>query len=161
MKTTYHSGVRAGVRKNVQRASLVAGAAFALVGVLGFIPGITTEYQSLDFAGNESQAMLFGVFQVSVLHNLVHLLFGIAGLTMARRPLPARNFLIGAGVACLMLWVAGLILAQDSPVNIVPLNIADNWLHLTLGMGLIALGVAFSRDAPAQVRESATPEPTN
>ena len=39
---------------------------------------------ALRFAGHGSGAYLFGVFQVSVLHNLVHLAFGVAGLVLAR-----------------------------------------------------------------------------
>ena len=53
------------------------GVVFLLVGVLGFIPGITTNYGAMTFAGHESGAMLLGVFRVSVLHNIVHLLFGV------------------------------------------------------------------------------------
>lgn len=38
----------------------------------------------MDAAGHESHAQLFGIFEVSVLHNIVHLLFGLAGLALAR-----------------------------------------------------------------------------
>jgi len=57
---------------------------FLLVGILGIIPGITTNHDSLGAAGHESGALLLGVFQVSVFHNIVHLLFGMAGLLVAR-----------------------------------------------------------------------------
>ena len=56
---------------------------FLVVGILGFIPGIMTDAPG-DFAGEESEAELFGIFSVSILHNLVHLLFGIVGLALAR-----------------------------------------------------------------------------
>ncbi len=49
-----------------------------VVAVLGFVPGITTSYSELSFAGHESEAKLLGLFQVSVLHNIVHGLFGLA-----------------------------------------------------------------------------------
>jgi Domain of unknown function (DUF4383) len=80
-----------GHRTNVQKAAAIVGVVFLLVGVLGFIPGITTNFGDLSFAGHNSDAKLFGLFQVSILHNIVHLLFGIAGLAMARtaaRPAP-------------------------------------------------------------------------
>lgn len=48
--------------------AVVAGVVFLAVGVLGFIPGVTTDFDTLTFAGAESEAMLLGVFQVSVLH---------------------------------------------------------------------------------------------
>ncbi|WP_329812755.1 DUF4383 domain-containing protein, partial [Streptomyces sp. GSL17-113] len=62
----------------------MVGAVFLVVGILGFIPGVTTDYGTMQFAGHESQAMLFGVFQVSILHNIVHLLFGVVGLAAMR-----------------------------------------------------------------------------
>ncbi|MGR6920111.1 DUF4383 domain-containing protein [[Actinomadura] parvosata] len=132
-------------RSPVQLAALVVGVLFLLVGVLGFIPGITTGYDDLRFAGHHSDAHLLGVFQVSILHNIVHLLFGIAGVLLARTWSGARNFLVGGGVIYLLLWIYGLLVGHDSPANFVPLNNADNWLHLGLGIVMVALGLALSR----------------
>lgn len=132
-------------RTPVQQAALLVGAVFLVVGVLGFIPGITTDYDSMKFAEHDSGAELLGLFQVSVLHNLVHLLFGIAGVVMARTAISARNFLVGGGVIYLALWVYGLIVDRDSSANFVPLNTADNWLHFALGLGMVALGVLLIR----------------
>src|SRR5215207_7501436 len=115
---------------NIQKATRTVGAVFLLVGVLGFIPGITTNYHTFSFAGHDSDALLLGVFQVSGLHNTVHLLFGAAALFLSRTPVRARNFLIGGGVAYLVLWLYGLYVGDESAANFVPLNNADNWLHL-------------------------------
>ncbi len=129
----------------VQKAALAVGAVFLLVGILGFIPGITTNYDTMTFAGHHSEAQLLGVFNVSVLHNLVHLLFGVAGVTMARSFGNARSYLIGGGVIYFLLFLYGLIVDHDSSANFVPLNTADNWLHLVLAIGMVALGVLLSR----------------
>lgn len=126
-------------------AAMVVAAVFLLVGILGFIPGATTDYDGMTFAGHESTAMLFGVFHVSILHNIVHLLFGIIGLVMARTAAGARSFLIGGGVVYLVLWLYGLVIDHDSAANFVPLNGADNWLHLVLGVGMAGLGLALRR----------------
>jgi hypothetical protein len=123
----------------------VVGAVFLLVGILGFIPGITTDYDTMKFAEHHSEAKLLGLFQVSILHNLVHLLFGVAGIAMSRATSTARTFLIGGGVIYLVLWLYGLIIDQDSGANFVPVNSADNWLHFALGVGMIALGVLLGR----------------
>jgi hypothetical protein len=140
------SGSRAvDVRRPVQLAALVVGVVFLLVGVLGFIPGITANFGDLTFAGHQSQAMLLGLFQVSVLHNIVHLLFGVAGLAMSRTAAGARNFLIYGGVVYAVLWIYGLVIDQTGAANFVPVNTADNWLHLLLAVGMIALGVALGR----------------
>ena len=125
-------------------AAAVVGAVFLLVGVLGFVPGITTNYSDMTFAGHSSQAKLLGIFQVSVLHNIVHLLFGAAGLAMSRRRDTARTFLVGGGAIYLVLWLYGLVVGQESSANFVPVNTADDWLHLVLGLGMIALGLGLS-----------------
>jgi hypothetical protein len=129
----------------VQTAALAVGAVFLLVGVLGFIPGVTTDYDLMTFAGHESGAKLLGVFEVSILHNLVHALFGIAGLAMARSVSGARLYLIGGGAVYLVLWLYGLVIDHDGAANFVPVNGADNWLHLFLGLGMIALGLLTTR----------------
>jgi hypothetical protein len=142
----------AGARTPVQIAALVVAATFLLVGVLGFIPGITTNYDQLMIAGHESGALLLGLFQVSVLHNLVHLAFGVVGVLMARTAAAARAFLVGGGVIYVLLWVYGLVIDQNSAANFVPLNTADNWLHLFLAVGMIALGLLLGRDVGAAAR---------
>lgn len=129
----------------VQAAAALVGAAFLLVGVLGFIPGITADSGSMEAAGHESHAELLGIFQVSVLHNVVHLLFGAAGIALARRPSSARTFLVGGGAVYLVLFLYGLIVEKDSQANVVPVNTADNWLHLVLGVGMIALGIVLAQ----------------
>ncbi|WP_119727036.1 DUF4383 domain-containing protein [Thermomonospora amylolytica] len=125
----------------VQLASAAVGAVFLLVAILGFIPGITTNYDQMQFAGHESEARLFGLFQVSVLHNLVHGLFGVLGLALSRTVPAARGFLVGGGLIYLLLWLYGLFIDHDSSANFVPVNTADNWLHLGLGVGMILLGL--------------------
>lgn len=135
-------------RLPVQLASRVVGVVFLLVGIAGFIPGLTTGYDTMQFVGHESQAMLLGIFQVSILHNAVHLAFGVLGILMSRTPAQARLFLLVGGVVYLVLWVYGLFIGHDSPANFVPLNTADNWLHLVLGLGMIALSL-LHRGRPA------------
>ncbi len=124
----------------------VFGAGFLLVGILGFIPGITTNYDTMRFAGHESKAMLLGIFQVSILHNIIHLLFGIAGLAMSRTAAQARTYLLGGGVIYALVWLYGLLTDHDSGANFVPLNTADNWLHLILAAAMIGAGLLSGRE---------------
>jgi hypothetical protein len=139
-----------GTRTGLQNAALGTGAVFCLAGILGFIPGVTSNYGSLRLAGHSSEALLLGVFQVSVLHNTVHLLFGAAGILMSRSHPQARNFLIYGGVIYLVLWLYGLLVGDPIPANFIPANQADNWLHLVLGLAMIALAVMLARGpAPA------------
>lgn len=139
-------------RTNVQKAALAFGVVFLLVGVMGFIPGVTSNYDQLSFAGHHSEAKLLGIFQVSALHNIVHLLFGIAGIAFARTVSAARNYLIWGGVVYALLLLYGLFIGHDSAANFVPLNTADNWLHAFLAVAMIGSGLALTRnrgDAPA------------
>jgi Domain of unknown function (DUF4383) len=133
-------------RSQLQTAALVVGVVFLLVGILGFIPGITTHYSDLKFAGHNSDAELLGIFNTSILHNIVHLLFGIAGIAMSRTWDGARTFLIYGGVIYLVLFVYGLIFHGENGGNWIPVNWADNILHLLLGAGMVALGVVLGKE---------------
>jgi hypothetical protein len=55
-------------------------------------------------------------------------------------------------VIYLVLWLYGLLIDHGSDANFVPVNTADNWLHLGLGVGMIALGLVTS--AAARTRTS-------
>ncbi|TLM83350.1 DUF4383 domain-containing protein [Pseudarthrobacter sp. NamE2] len=133
-----------GVRTALQWSALASGAVFLLAGILGFVPGATSNLGSLAVAGPASKALLLGVFQVSVLHNAVHLLFGVAGVVMARSHRQARNFLIYGGVIYLVLWLYGLLIGDETPANFIPENYADNLLHLVLGLAMITLAIVLS-----------------
>jgi hypothetical protein len=52
---------------------------------------------------------------------------------------------VGGGVIYLLLWLYGMIVDQNSSANFVPVNSADNWLHLLLGLGMVALGFLMTR----------------
>ena len=133
----------------VRQAAVAVGAAFLLVGVAGFVPGITTNYGELGLGGHESGAELLGVFQVSILHNVVHLLFGAAGLALSQSARGATQYLVWGGIAYLVLWFYGLVIDHDSGANFVPVNDADNWLHLGLGALMVLLGMIGRRAAIA------------
>jgi ABC-type transport system involved in multi-copper enzyme maturation permease subunit len=138
-------------RSLAQTLALLFGVAFLAAGVLGFIPGITTNVGDMKFAGNDSPSELLGIFQVSILHNIVHLLFGIAGIALSRTWESARTYLLGAGVLYIILFVYGLIVGGGSGANFVPINNADDWLHLVLGIAL--LGGWYASRAGDEVRE--------
>lgn len=133
----------------VQRVSATVGALFLMVGFAGFIPGVTTGYGSLTWMGMDSQARLLGLFQVSILHNLVHIAFGVAGIMLARTARTARLFLLVAGAIYLLLFLYGVMIDPLADVNFVPVNSADNWLHAMLGVGMVVLGLFV----PARLRE--------
>ena len=143
-------------RTLAQTLALAFGLTFLGAAILGFIPGITTNYDEMKFAGNDSEAELLGIFQVSILHNIVHGLFGIAGLAMARTWESARTYLLASGIIYVVLFVYGLIVGDNDDANFVPINNADDWLHLILALGLLGAWAATRRDRDADRRAGAT-----
>lgn len=90
---------------------------------------------------------------MSVLHNIVHLGFGVLGVAAAAAPALARAYLIWGGGLYLLLAVYGAGIDRSSQFNVVPVDAADNWLHAGLGLGMIALGVLTT--AAERARETA------
>jgi hypothetical protein len=133
-------------RADVQNAGMGVGIVLMLVGVLGFIPGVTTQYSELMFLGPDSHAMFLGLFQVSMLLNIVQLAIGATGWAMSRTEHGARNYLLGAGALYIVLSIFGLSVGVDSAANFLSLNMPDNWTHLVLGVLMIAAGWLFQRD---------------
>jgi Domain of unknown function (DUF4383) len=143
-------------RSPIQSAALVVGLVLLLIGILGFIPGITSNYDELKFAGHDSDAQLLGVFDTSILLNLVYLLLGVAGLALARTYEGARNYLIGGGVIYLALFLYGAIWgADESSANFIPVNWADNVLNVVLGTGMILAGLVLAKEVVRPDRTTA------
>lgn len=141
----------------IQATALIVGIVFLVVGVAGFIPGLTHSAEHLHGAGADSEAQLLGVFQVSVLHNLVHLLFGVAGLAAAVKPRLSRLYLVLGGLVYLILWIYGLIAVNNDQINFLPVNDADNWLHVGLATGMILLGIFTTRPVRVDRSDARTP----
>jgi hypothetical protein len=119
-------------RTLAQKLAWLFGIVFLLVGILGFIPGITEDAPG-SFAGEDSDGSLLGVFQTSILHNLAHLVFGI-GILAARKHATALTYLLGAGIAYAGLFLLGILGAMDW----LPADDTDDWLHLALAAALLA-----------------------
>lgn len=141
----------------IQKTALIVGIVFLLVGVAGFIPGLTHSAEHLHGAGAGSEAQLLGVFQVSVLHNLVHLAFAVAGLAVAARARASRLYLIIGGLIYLVVWLYGLVAVGNDQLNILPVNDADNWLHLGLALGMVLLGIFVGREPRVPATRAHTP----
>src|SRR4051794_17559123 len=132
-----------------QWIALIMGAAFALAGVAGFF---VTGFD--DFAGHNTHEMLFG-FEVNPLHNIVHLVIGVAGLLMWRRLDLARMFgwllFIGYGGT----FVYGQVIDKSEGANFLSLNGADDGLHLVSALAGLAAAVWPLRDCAASRRRGA------
>ncbi|SEL00886.1 DUF4383 domain-containing protein [Rhodococcus maanshanensis] len=128
----------------VQMAAGLIGLVFVIVGALGFVPGLTTGYDTLAVA-HDSHALLFGMFEVSILHNVVHMVFGAAGVAASRSVAASALFLVLGGIGYLVLWIYGLIADDGTGADVLPTNPADDWLHLGLGVAMLVVFFATPR----------------
>ena len=128
----------------MQRAALLFGIVFALVTVLGFIPGITTDYDRLT-TFDDVGAKLLGIFGVNVLENIVHALYALAGFAAAASYAASRVYFIWGGVVYLVVWLYGLVIDLNSSANFIGVNAAANWLHFALGAVMIGIGFLLAR----------------
>jgi len=95
---------------------------------------------------------VLGIFQVSFLHNIVHLLLGAAGIAQSRFSYSARRYLRIAGGLAAVLWIFGLLVAPASMANFLPLNGADDWAYFVLAIVMIGLSFLSGEVTPAATR---------
>ena len=130
------------MRTTTQKVAVVFGVVFLLVGVLGLlVPG----GMGME-ADTERAPRLLNLFPVNLLHNLVHLAFGVWGLLASRRHDAARSYCrLGAIIYAVLVVVAFI---SDSTFGLVPLGSHDVWLHVALGAALTVAGFAAGNRAP-------------
>lgn len=114
------------------------------LGITGFIPGFVSDYDYLAAGDHIAGWILLGTFQVSPLHNAFHLLIGGAGLKLAGSVRGAWHFLLWGGFAYLALCLYGRA-TDRSTFKAMPLNNADDWLHLFLGVTMVGLALLLAR----------------
>ncbi len=125
----------------IQKFTKIAGILFVAIGVLGFVPGLTLFHPAGDLSADPAHShhgMLFGLFPINVLHNLIHIGFGIWALSAAKDAGKSRTFCRANAVIYAMLAVMGLVPGLNTLFGLVPLYGNDVWLH-----GLIALSTGY------------------
>ena len=129
-----------GTRTWPQLLSLVIGAVYLLVGIVGFF---VTGFD--DFFGHDTNETILG-FEVNPFHNIVHILIGAAGLVLARTLAGARTYggLLAVGYGAT--FVYGLF-AVGQTWDFLSLNWADNWLHLVSALAGLAIALGPVRNA--------------
>ena len=120
-------------RSMAQTVALAFGAIYTLVGVLGLVPFVGGSYSQMD-------SNLLGLVPINLLHNIVHLVIGVAGLAAASSILRARLFCQVFGVVLLAVGVVGIFAAN--PLGLIPLGGFDIAIHLVTGAVLAYFGFA-------------------
>ena len=121
---------------------MLFGWIYLIVGVVGFLPFLGGSYTMAD-------SLLLGVASVNVLHNIVHVIIGLAGVTMSRTEEGAGTFCKTFGIVLLLIGIVGFV--QPNLFGILPIGGGDVWIHLITGAILAVAGFAAapSRSATA------------
>ena len=123
--------------------SLALGGVLVLVGLAGFL------VEPSFGVGDSAQRGTLIAFDINGWHNVVHLLSGIVGLAMAGTAAKARLFSIGYGVVYVLVTILGFVVGDGGLLlSIIPINTADNVLHLLIAVSGIAIGLSSPAGAP-------------
>jgi hypothetical protein len=116
---------------NVQKLAKLFAIVFVLVGVLGFVPGITTD------------GHLLGIFEVNTLHNIIHLATGLVAFWAANSVSNSRLFFKVFGIVYLLVTVLGFM--QGGVLGLIDTNMADNLLHLVIAAAALYAGFGMKQ----------------
>ena len=137
---------------SIQTFARIFGIVFLVVGVGGFIPGVTQPHDHPGLAVEAASGMELGLFPVNALHNIVHILFGAWGLFAAGAFGSARTYARVVAIAYGVLTVMGLIPATNTTFGLVPIYGHDIWLHALLAAVAAYFGFAYREASPAAAR---------
>ena len=121
----------------IQRIAQVFGAVFILIALAGFF---WEGGMSMTATMGPEQPRLFGLFPINLLHNIVHLAFGVWGIAAARTFEASKTYAIAAGAIYLVLAVLGFI--APTMFGLVPIGGNDIWLHVVLAVVLLGFGIS-------------------
>ena len=132
----------------VKRLTMLFGAVFIVVGVLGFtVPG------GMQMGDPANAPMLLGLFPVNLLHNVVHIAVGVWGLVASRAYATAVAYCKLLGFIYLALAALGFVV--PTTFGFIPIGGNDIWLHCFLGVVLVAIGFMAKDEAVAAAAVSA------
>ena len=129
---------------NTRTFALIWGILFLGAFAGGVVPGLhhPPAMTDPDIAMDAMYGRALGLFPVNILHNLVHLLFGIWGVLAYRSYSGAKSFAKTVAVIYAVFAVMGLIPGLNTTFGLVPLFSHDVWLHVVLAAGAAYFGFA-------------------
>ena len=131
--------------------ALVVGLAYLAAGLLGLVPVMLVpppaDAPPTTFA--VLYGYLFGLFPVNILHSLVHIAVGIAGIAASNQSARSTGYARAVAILFGALAVLGLLPVTNTLFGLMPLQGGDVWLH-----GVTAVAAAyFGWREPARAAE--------
>jgi len=121
---------------NAKNISMLLGIVFLVVGVLGFLPN------PIVSPG--------GIFAVNELHNIVHILSGIALVLGATLLSGSASLILKIfGIVYLLVAILGFVMPGNYLLGLILINDADRWLHLVLAIVILGAGFTLSNRSTA------------
>ena len=118
----------------------LVGAVLVIAGIIGFFYSAGFDTGTTGVASDTDD--VFGLLGVNGWHNLVHIALGLLALAVAGSPSGARAYCLGVGLLYVVLALWGFIDSDNIILGLLPLNTADDFLHLILGLTGLAAGAA-------------------
>ena len=123
----------------IKAIAIIYGLVFVALGILGFLP---------QFTQNE---MLFGMFQVNLVHNVIHLATGVIALWVGFSNASAcRIFFQVFGILYLLVSALGFYYGNQMLLGMIANNTADSWLHLLIAVVTLYFGFGIKLKNPAK-----------
>jgi hypothetical protein len=131
------------------------GIMFLAVGILGFVPLFVrpATIGTPELVSTPGFGYLFGLFPVNLWHNLIHIGFGVWGITASQTLLGAQRYARNIAVIYGVLAVMGLIPGLNTTFGLVPIFGHDVWLHVLIAA--TAAYVGFGRRGETVTLEDA------
>ncbi|XKT74734.1 MAG: DUF4383 domain-containing protein [Patescibacteria group bacterium UBA2163] len=131
----------------IQKLAWVFGAVFLAVGVLGFVPGITTD------------GHLLGIFEVDAVHNIIHLLTGLIFVWGALASASTSQMVFKVvGVVYALVAIIGFV-QGDTVLGLIATNMADHVLHVVLAVAILYIGFGMKSSGSAMPEMETPSEP--
>jgi hypothetical protein len=131
-------------RSAAQWFCIVVGATLVVVGLLGFLAEATFDTSAGSDPGAVDGENLV-LFEVNGWHNVVHILSGAFLLALSGRHRTARTAALAFGAIYGVVTIIGLVDGHDV-LGLIPVNPADNVLHILLTIAALAAGLSSDRD---------------
>src|SRR5438128_11957696 len=112
----------------IKTAGIIFGIVFLAIGILGFVPGATTN------------DMLLGIFMVNASHSVVHIASGIIFLSAGMAGAGAsRMWFRIFGLVYALVAILGFMTPSGMLLGMISTNMSDRWLHVVLTVDMLFL----------------------